>query len=137
MGKAVTVINTRLKWGATAGAEAQVIDIIGIPDLGSSPATHDVSTTEDWVEVKILGRQALDELEFNYWFDADGVNFAAVLADERKDLFYELELNDGLGGTYSWQGQHVSNITATDGDNPIGASITIVAMTPLVYTPAT
>lgn len=136
MGKAVTVIKTRLKWGATAGTEAQVIDIIGIPDLGGTPNTHDVSTTEDLVEVKILGRQTLDELEFEYWFDADGANLKAVKDDERKDLFYELELNDGAGGTYTWEGQHTSNVTATDGDNPIGANITIVAMTPLVYTPA-
>lgn len=134
MGKAVTVIKTRLKWGTAVDTVNQVIDIIGIPDLGGAPNTHDVSTTEDLVEVKILGRQTLDELEFNYWFDADGANLEAVKADERKDLFYELELNDGDGGTYTWEGQHTSHVTATDGDNPIGASIVIVAMTPLVYT---
>ena len=136
MGKAVTVINTRLKWGTTPETMTQVIDIIGIPDLGGTPNVHDVSTTEDKVEVKILGRQTLDELEFEYWFDADGTNLAAVKADERTDLFYELELNNGLGGKYTWEGQHVSNVTATDGDNPIGANVTIVAMTPLVYNPA-
>lgn len=134
MGKAVTVIKTRLKWGTSAESIDQVIDITGIPDLGGTPNTHDVSTTEDMVEVKILGRQTLDELEFAYWFDQDGANLAAVVADARKDLFYELELNDGLGGKYTWEGQHTSNVTATDGDNPIGASITIVAMTPLEYT---
>lgn len=133
---AVTVIGTRLKWGATAEAMTQVIDIIGIPDLGGAPNTHDVSTTEDDVEVKILGRQTLDDLQFEYWFDEDGANLAAVMADARKDMFYELELNGGLGGKYTWQGEHTTNVTATDGDNPIGAQITIVAKTKLEYTPA-
>lgn len=133
---AVTVINTRLKWGESAAALTQVIDITGIPDMGGTPNTHDVSTTEDAIEVKILGRQTLDELTFNYWFDEDGANLQAVKADERKTLFYELELNGGAGGNYTWQGQHTSNVTATDGDNPIGASITIVASSALKYTAA-
>lgn len=132
---AITVLNTTLEWGTAEGSTTKVIKITGIPDLGGEPNTHDVSTTEDPVQVNILGRQALDSLAFEYFYDEDGANYDAVKKDEGKTLFYKLKINGGKGGVFSWSGSHSTWVTATDDDNPIKASISIVSTTQITKGP--
>ena len=126
---AITVLNTTLEWGASESATTKVIKITGIPDMGGEANTHDVSTTEDMVQVNILGRQTLDALTFEYFFDEDGTNFKAVEDSSHKKLFYKLKINGGSGGEYTWQGEHSSFLQSADDDNPLKATISIVAST--------
>lgn len=132
---AITVLNTTLEFGDSLVGVKKVVKITGIPDMGGEPNTHDVSTTEDLVQVNILGRQTLDSLTFEYFFDMDGTNFKAVEDTSNRDMFYKLKINGGEGGEYTWQGAHTNFLQGADDDNPLKATITIVGKTKPTWTP--
>ena len=99
---AITVLDATLEWGASEEAMTKVVKITGIPDLGGEPNVHDVSTTEDGTQVNILGRNTLDSLAFEYFYDEKGENFKAVEDSSRKPLFYRLNIKGGKSGTFTW-----------------------------------
>ena len=125
--KAITVLDTTLEWGETGEATEKIIKITGFPDLGGAPNKIDVSTTEDHVEVGILGRQALDALEFEYFYDNDAENYKKVVADSGKQLHYVLKIKGGASGAFTWQGEHDTYLQGTEGDDAIKAMLTITA----------
>ena len=132
---AITVLDATLEWGASEEAMTKVVKITGIPDLGGEPNVHDVSTTEDGTQVNILGRNTLDSLAFEYFYDEKGENFKAVEDSSRKPLFYRLNIKGGKSGTFTWQGEHTQKVNTTDDDNPIKATITIVGKTAPKFNP--
>lgn len=134
--KAITVLDATLTWGKSASALTKKIKITGIPATGGTPNDVDVSTTEDPIEVLIDGRISIGTLEFDYFYDKDGENHQAVLADAEEPLFYSINLKGGDAGTITWEGTHTAYLQEAEGDDPIKGKLVVRAFTkPLVNKP--
>lgn len=135
--KAITVLNATLEWGETPETLEKVIKITGIPATGGPANKVDVSTTEDEIEIGILGRQTIDDLEFDYFYDSDGANFAQVSADSNKQLNYVIKLKGGTAGTIEFTGSHTTYLQEAEGDDPIKGKLVIaISSKPEVKKPA-
>lgn len=110
---AISTYGVTLKWGTDSATVDKVIDIKNFPDLGGAPELLETTTLSDDAQTFINGIQSLSAFEFTANYTK--ADFEAVLADEGKELYYQLEFGDaGDEGIFEWQGEHTVWVTGAD-----------------------
>lgn len=132
--KALSSINTVLKWGTTAAGVTKVTPVKSVPELKGSPELLESTDLEDEQQTFEKGVQSSDVKEFTANYTK--ALYDAVEADEDKELFYQVEFGeDGADGIYSWKGEHTVK-TSEQAVNGIREMVISVIMKTKVYTGA-
>ena len=118
---AISTYLATLKWGTDATSVKKVIDIKEFPDLIGEPNMLETTTLSDGAQTYIPGIKSMDSMAF--LFNYTKTDFAAVKADEGKQLYYELAFSDG--SKFTWQGSHVATLPGKGVDEVVEAGITI------------
>lgn len=126
---AISTYLATLKWGVDAASVNKVIDIKEFPDLMGEPNMLETTTMSDAAQTYIPGIKSMDSMAFTFNYDKE--TFAAVKADEGKELHYVLEFSDK--STFSWQGSHVATMAGAGVDEVITAGISIAPSTEVVF----
>lgn len=125
---AISTYGVTLKWGEDALTTSKVIDIKNFPDLGGAPELLETTTLSDDAQTFINGIQSLSAFEFTANYTKE--DFEAVLADEGKELYYQLEFGDaGDEGIFEWQGEHTAWVTGADVNGVVEMVISIAPST--------
>lgn len=122
---AISTYGVTLKWGASAGTEAKVIDIKDFPDIGGTPEMLETTTLSDAAQTFILGLQSNDAMEFTANYTK--ADYEAVLGDANTPMFYTLEFGaNGSEGIFEWEGEHSVRVVGA-GVNAVTEMIITVA----------
>ena len=125
---AISTYGVTLKWGTDSATVSKVIDIKNFPDLGGAPELIETTTLSDDAQTFISGIQSLSAFEFTANYTK--ADFEAVLADEGKELYYQLEFgNAGDEGIFEWQGEHTVWVTGADVNGVVEMVISVVPST--------
>ena len=125
---AISTYGVTLKWGTDSATVSKVIDIKNFPDLGGAPELIETTTLSDDAQTFISGIQSLSAFEFTANYTK--ADFEAVLADEGKELYYQLEFgNAGDEGIFEWQGEHTVWVTGADVNGVVEMVISIAPST--------
>ena len=125
---AISTYGVTLKWGTDSATVSKVIDIKNFPDLGGAPELIETTTLSDDAQTFINGIQSLSAFEFTANYTK--ADFEAVLADEGKELYYQLEFgNAGDEGIFEWQGEHTVWVTGADVNGVVEMVISVVPST--------
>lgn len=125
---AISTYGVTLKWGEDALTTSKVIDIKNFPDLGGAPELLETTTLSDAAQSYIKGIQTAGEMPFTCNYTK--ADFEAVLADEGKKLYYQLEFGDaGDEGIFEWQGEHTVWVTGADVNGVVEMVISIAPST--------
>lgn len=125
---AISTYGVTLKWGTDSATVSKVIDIKNFPDLGGAPELIETTTLSDDAQTFINGIQSLSAFEFTANYTK--ADFEAVLADEGKELYYQLEFGDaGDEGIFEWQGEHTVWVTGADVNGVVEMIISVVPST--------
>ena len=125
---AISTYGVTLKWGTDSASVSKVIDIKNFPDLGGAPELIETTTLSDDAQTFISGIQSLSAFEFTANYTK--ADFEAVLADEGKELYYQLEFgNAGDEGIFEWQGEHTVWVTGADVNGVVEMVISVVPST--------
>lgn len=120
----VSTVGTTLSWGETAEGVAKKVDIKSFSDMGGTPNPKETSTMTDKAQTFIQGIKQNGQQTFliNYL----AATYAAVVADEGKQLYYELAIGDGGSeGTFTWTGEHSIRLLGKNVDDVHEAEITV------------
>lgn len=122
---APTSVNTTV-----GGTYSKLVDIIGYPDMGSTPSKLDTTDlSQPTYKTSILGLQELPDLTFEATYDEAVYNTISALT-----AMYYFQLKFGVGdGQFNWEGQ--CRIFANGGgvDEVRKMTITLSASTPIVF----
>ena len=125
---AISTYGVTLKWGDSPETVSKVIDIKNFPDLGGAPELIETTTLSDPAQTFINGIQSLSAFEFTANYTK--ADYEAVLADEGKKLYYQLEFgNAGDEGIFEWQGEHTVWVTGGDVNGVVEMVISIAPST--------
>ena len=126
---ALSTYGVTLKWGEAEASVAKKVDIKDIPDLIGAPNMLETTTLSDAQQTYIPGLKAADVLAFTANYTS--ADFAAVQADEGKDLFYVLEISDG--SKFKWKGRHTTGITGKGVDEVMDFTINIAPSSTVTF----
>lgn len=126
---AISSYNVVLKWGESADAVEQVIDIKDFPDLIGEPNLLETTTLSDSQQTYINGIKSADLMSFTFNYTKE--DFQSVKDDEGKALFYELSFSDG--SAFTWQGQHTVGLPGKGVDEVLEATINIAPSSPVEF----
>lgn len=128
---AQSTANTILKSSATEiGEYAKLIDIIGYPDLGSTPSTLDTTDlSQTKFKTSILGLQETPDLTFEANYDLEAYTRIAAMTDEH---YFNLEFGaEGVNGIYAWKGGITVYVNGGGVDEVRKMTVVLSASTPI------
>ena len=126
---AINTYGITLKWGSSADAVEKVVDIKDFPDLIGEPELLETTTLSDAQVTNIPGIRGSDLLTFTCNYTS--AEFAAVKAEEGKNLFYELAFSDG--SAFTWQGQHTCGLPGKGVNEVVDFTINIAVSSPVDF----
>lgn len=103
---AITTQGAILKYKTAEAEEYTQVEIKSFPDMGAAPNLLECTTLSDTVQKFVEGVKPAAAMEFTANYDK--TKFAALKADEGKELTYQLAFGDN--GTFQWTGSHTAII---------------------------
>lgn len=131
----VSTVGTTLSWGESASTVAKKVDIKSFSDMGGTPNPKETSTMTDEAQTFIKGIITNGQQTFliNYL----SATYASVVADEGKQLYYELAIGEGGSeGTFTWTGEHSIRLLGKNVDDVHEAEITVFPSSLPTHAPA-
>lgn len=126
---AISSYNTILKWGESAEALTKVVDIKSFGDLGGEAEQIDTTTLSDSAKTSISGIKEQGTIAFvcNY----DKTTYETVKTNEKKDLYFALEFQDG--SKFTWQGQYTTVVSGKGVNEAMEFTINVTCSTDIAF----
>lgn len=132
--KAISTINTILKFGTSAGSLTQLCKIKSFPQLGGEREQIEVTDLEDEMQTFVPGVQSASEMNFtaNYLL----ATYQSLKTNAMTPGYFELDFG-GSQGKATWEGQYDVYINEGGVNDPVEMTISIYPSSKIEISAAT